>query len=257
MSLKVLICDERVLVRDGMVNHLSTDKCVDVVSVTDSGTDVLTLAQRHRPDVVLVSTTIRHMSVEKLIWELSRAGLDPPPATVVVTAVNEDVATLAGILHAGACGLLTEDASREELMLAVRAAAGGHAMLGPRVARWLVAWFRDYGHSSPEHPVDLIGVTPREREVLVLTARGLSTEDIAGRLYISLATVRSHLYRLQCKLQARDRAQLVSLAYQAGLLAGRHGCGQLSLPRGSARSAAAPAVQTTSSSVRRSSSVVA
>lgn len=222
MFTKVLICDERVLVRDGMVNHLSADKCVDVVSVTDSGTDVIALAQRHRPDVILASTTIRHLPVDKLIWELAHAGLDPHPATVVVTAVNEDAETLAEILHAGACGLLTEDASREELLLAVRAAAGGHAMLGPRVARWLVAWFRDCGHCSPERPVDLIGVTPREREVLVLTARGLSIEDIAGQLFISLATVRSHIYRLQCKLAARDRAQLVSLAYQAGLLAGRH-----------------------------------
>jgi DNA-binding NarL/FixJ family response regulator len=221
MSTKVLICDERVLVRDGMVNQLSMDTCVDVVSVTDSGADVLALARRHHPDVVLASTTIRHMPVDKLVWELSQAALDPRPVAVVVTAVNEDAETLAEILHAGACGLLTEDASREELVLAVRAAAGGHAMLGPRVARWLVAWFRTHGQSAAEHPVDLIGVTPREREVLVLTARGLSTEDIAGRLFISLATVRSHLYRLQVKLHARDRAQLVSLAYQAGLLACR------------------------------------
>jgi DNA-binding NarL/FixJ family response regulator len=221
MSTKVLICDERVLVRDGMVNQLSADTCVDVVSVTDSGSDVLALARRHHPDVVLASTTIRHMPVDKLVWELSHGGLEPPPATVVVAGVNEEAETLAEILHAGACALLTEDAGREELVLAVRAAAGGHAMLGPRVARWLVAWFRNHGQPAPEHPVDLIGVTPREREVLVLTARGLSAEEIAGQLYISLATVRSHLYRLQVKLRARDRAQLVSLAYQAGLLAGR------------------------------------
>jgi DNA-binding NarL/FixJ family response regulator len=122
-------------------------------------------------------------------------------------------------LHAGARALLAEDASRAELVLAVRAVARGDAMLGGSVARRLVELFRECRGPVVRERLPLAAdLTAREHEILLLTAEGLSTQDIARRLLIGAATVRTHVYRLRCKLQVKDRAQLVSLAYRTGLV---------------------------------------
>jgi DNA-binding NarL/FixJ family response regulator len=218
MATRVLVCDKRVLVRDGITMHLGQYDEFHVVGTTGSGTDAIALVRQHHPDVVLMSVNIRHISPTGLLREFSRGQFDPVPATVVM-AIDEDPKCLAEVVRAGACALLTDDATREELTMAVRAAGAGQAMLGPRVAQWMLTWFREHDMPAGESTVDLTCLTAREREILVLTAIGLSTQDVARRLFIGTATVRSHIYRLRCKLQARDRAQLVTLAYQGGLLA--------------------------------------
>jgi DNA-binding CsgD family transcriptional regulator len=116
-------------------------------------------------------------------------------------------------------GLLVKEATGEELSSAIRAAARGQMMLAPEIAYRLVDWFRRSGNHADEllRPV-LAELTPRERQILLLIADSMTTEEVAGRLAIGVTTVRTHLHRLRIKLKARDRAQLVSFAYRAGLM---------------------------------------
>jgi DNA-binding NarL/FixJ family response regulator len=224
VTLRVLVCDDRPLVLDGLRLLLNHEQDIDVIGTTDSGAQALLLAREHLPHVVVTGLNLQQMSGLELVQRLGAAGLDPAPQIIVLTTDNTDE-RLAEVLHAGVSGLLADDVSRDELTLAVRAVARGQAMLGPRAAERLMTWFRDHSaHTEDRVPMPEGAVlTPREREILMLTAQGLSTEDIAGKLYISTTTVRTHLYRLRSKLQLRDRAQLVSFAFRAGIVAEEQG----------------------------------
>jgi DNA-binding NarL/FixJ family response regulator len=186
------------------------------------------MVRSKHPDVVVTGLRLRGMTGADFLLQLRGKDdeLEPP---IVVYPVGDLMTTLADVLRAGVNGVLSEDAGRVELVLAVRAVARGQALLGPRVARRILDWYR-----KTDGPVDktlspaVARLTTREREVLQLTAQGLSVEDISRRLYIGVATVRTHLYRARSKLQLRDRAQLVSFAYQAGLMTP---AGALDLPR--------------------------
>jgi DNA-binding NarL/FixJ family response regulator len=217
--LRVLLCDERPLVLDGLSSLLHREHDIDVVGATGSGMQAMILARRHQPQVVVTGLHLQHIQGLDLLRKLQKENLDPPPRTIVFALTDIDE-TLADVLHAGASGLLADDASCEELAFAIRAVARGQSMLGPRVAQRLMEWFREFDVQSKakvDLPVGTI-LTPREKEILLLIAHGMSTEDIAEELYIGTATVRTHLYRLRCKLQLKDRAQLVSFAYRAGLV---------------------------------------
>jgi DNA-binding NarL/FixJ family response regulator len=133
--------------------------------------------------------------------------------------MNDSDKMVTSILRAGVNGLLVKEATREELSSAIRAAARGHMMLAPEITHRLVEWFRRSGSHADDllRPV-LAELTPRERQILLLMANGMTTEEVAGQLAIGVTTVRTHLHRLRTKLKARDRAQLVSLAYRAGLM---------------------------------------
>ncbi|PRH78992.1 DNA-binding response regulator [Streptomyces solincola] len=223
VALRILTCDERSLVRGGIRSLLASEPDAEVVAEAVTPGQAVAAIRAHRPDVVVTSMQLARLSGPELVRYLRQTGDDDDGAAldvpVVVYAVEPGDQGLADVLRAGASGLLADDASNEELVLAIRAVADGGAMLGSSVARRVVDWFR-----VREAPLtgslvsERTSLTARENEILVLTAHGLSTEDIARRLFIGVATVRTHIYRLRLKLQLRDRAQLVSYAYQSGLM---------------------------------------
>ncbi|MEV0425545.1 response regulator [Micromonospora sp. NPDC049836] len=216
MTIRALICDELPVVRDGMRTLLDAVPDIDVIGTTDNGMEAIMLVRTARPDVVVTDLNLRIISGLEMIRRLGKE--DPPPNIVVFTASDADK-TVSDVLHAGASCLLGKDASPQELVAAIRAAAAGRAMLAPNVAQRLVTWFREQPEStaSTQYP-EVTDLTPREREVTQMVARGMSTEDVARELIIGVATVRTHLYRVRTKLGVRDRAQLVSLAYRSGLI---------------------------------------
>lgn len=216
MTIRALICDELPVVRDGMQTLLDAVPDIDVIGTTDNGMEAIMLVRTTRPDVVVTDLNLRTISGLEMIRRLSKE--DPPPNIVVFTGSNADK-TVSDVLHAGASCLLGKDASPQELVAAIRAAAAGRAMLAPDIAQRLVTWFREQPDATQSAQCPEVNdLTPREREVTQMVARGMSTEDVARELTIGVATVRTHLYRVRTKLGVRDRAQLVSLAYRSGLI---------------------------------------
>jgi DNA-binding NarL/FixJ family response regulator len=213
----VLICDERVLVGDGLRALLAAEPDVEIIGPAPSAAQGLLLIESHQPDVIVTGLRLHDMHGSDFIRHL-RAGRDEAYPPIVVYAVGELDDVLADVIRAGANGVLSDRAGRAELVLTVRAVAAGQAMLGPDAARRMLTWFRRTSAPVKDALQHSATLTVREREVLVLTAQGLSVADIAAKLFISTATVRTHLYRLRGKLHLRDRAQLVSYAYEAGMM---------------------------------------
>jgi DNA-binding NarL/FixJ family response regulator len=197
---------------------LDGEQDVSVVGTTDSGVHAMILARSQHLDVVLTGLNLEGMSGVELIRRLAKEPLARTPRAVVFS-VNEDEDFLVDALHAGAAGLLTKDSTKAELLAALHAVAQGHAMLAPQITQRLLYWFREHD-ADPEIAlrVALEAVTPREREVLRLVAQGLPPEEIARDLSLGVATIRTHIYRLRTKLGLKDRAQLVSFAFRAGLM---------------------------------------
>jgi DNA-binding NarL/FixJ family response regulator len=216
MTIRALICDELPVVRDGMRTLLDAVPDIDVIGTTDDGMEAIVLVRTARPDVVVTDLNLRIISGLEMIRRLGKE--DSPPNIVVFTASDADQ-TVSDVLHTGASCLLGKDASPQELVAAIRAAAAGRAMLAPNVAQRLITWFREQPDTtaSTQYP-EMTDLTPREREVTQMVAGGMSTEDVARELIIGVATVRTHLYRVRTKLGVRDRAELVSLAYRSGLI---------------------------------------
>ncbi|MFY1671017.1 response regulator [Plantactinospora sp. WMMB334] len=215
---RVLICDKLPVIRSGLRAWLEHEPDVEVVDTTGSGPHAIALARRTRPDVVVTGLELLGLNGADMIRQLTSPDHGPAPR-VIVYSVSDVDDVVGEVLHAGASGVLVKDADREELAYAIRAVAAGEAMLAPVVARRLVNWFRRRD-THPEATLSAVveTLTPREREVLLLLAEGMQPDDIAGKLYIGVTTVRTHIYRLRGKLDLRDRAQLVSFAYRAGLM---------------------------------------
>jgi DNA-binding NarL/FixJ family response regulator len=219
MLVSVLVCHDWPIVREGLHKLLDAEPGIEVVGSTDNLTEAIILMREYRPQVVLTSMTLGSTSGLDLIDRLGRESDGPPPRFLMYATIDDDE-LLTTVLRSAVSGVLADDASREEMLLAVRVAARGQAMLGPGVAERMLGWFRERNVTAavPRPELAVATLTPREREVLMLTASGLSIEDIALKLYIGVTTVRTHIYRVRTKLQVKDRAQLVSLAYQAGLM---------------------------------------
>jgi DNA-binding NarL/FixJ family response regulator len=216
--MRVLICDQLSVVRHGLSALLDQEDCVEAVDTTGSGIDAMILARRRHPDVVVTGLELDGISGLELVRRLNSEQLSPQPRCVVLSMLENDE-TMTAVLHAGVYGLLAKEVTREELGSAVRAAAQGEMALAPQVATRLVYWFRHQA-SQVEAPLKSAAglLTNREREVLVMLARGLSIEEVAAKLYVRTTTVRTHVYRLRGKLGVRDRAQLVAFAYRCGLV---------------------------------------
>ena len=216
--MRVLVCDQLAVVRHGLSALLEQEEDVAAVDTTGSGIAAMILARRNHPDVVVTGLNLDGVSGLELVRRLNSERLDPQPRCVVLSML-ENEETMTAVLQAGVYGLLAKEVTREELGSAVRAAARGEMALAPQVATRLVYWFRRQA-SQVEAPLKVAAcsLTAREREVLVLLARGLSIEDVATQLFIRATTVRTHVYRLRGKLGVRDRAQLVAFAYRCGLL---------------------------------------
>ena len=219
-KIRVLVCDELPIMRDGVRTLLDAEPDIEVVDTTDSGIHAMILIRTLEPAVVLMGMTLRSLPALEVVRRVAAEPLPTQPRFVVLGAPDDSIDE---VLRARVNGVLLRDVTREELSAAVRTAARGHMALCPQVAQSLVDFFRASRHGIERggvesRPAPAADLTAREREVLQLVAQGLSAEEVAERLTIGVATARTHLYRLRCKLELRDRAQLVSFAYREGLV---------------------------------------
>jgi DNA-binding NarL/FixJ family response regulator len=216
--IRVLLADDQALVRAGFRALLNAEPDIEVVAEAADGVEAVRLAAQTRPDVVLMD--IRMPGVDGL--EATRRIAADPALTgtrVVILTTFELDEYVFEALRTGASGFLVKDTEPVELLRGVRAVAAGDALLSPSVTRRVIGEFAAPGRRGRQAPPqELEQLTDREREVMVLVAEGLSNDEIATRLAISPATAKTHVSRAMVKLGARDRAQLVVYAYEAGLI---------------------------------------
>ena len=219
--IRVLIADDQRVVRDGLAMLVALIDDVEVVGTACDGAEVVRLAEDHRPDVVLMDLRMPGTDGIAATADL-RQRLPSTQVLVLTTYADEDAIVPA--LQAGARGYLTKDASAEQIEAAIRAVHAGQTHLDPAVQERLVTAVLSHapaasaGPTSPgSEPRPPGGLTARETEVLTLLAAGLSNAEIGQRLYLSHATVKTHINRIFAKIGARDRAQAVRYAYQHGL----------------------------------------
>ncbi|MEU9041326.1 MULTISPECIES: response regulator transcription factor [unclassified Kitasatospora] len=220
MTIRVIIVDDQAMVRAGFAALLGVQSDIDVVGDAADGAQALEVVGRTHPDVVLMD--VRMPVMDGL--EAARRLLDPAvpgahtPKVLMLTTFDVDDYVYEA-LRAGASGFLLKDAPPADLIAAVRVVAAGEALLAPSVTRRLI---EDFARTRPakrhDPKVRLNGLTPRETEVLELIARGLSNQEIAAKLVLAEQTVKTHIGRILAKLDLRDRAQAVVLAYESGLV---------------------------------------
>jgi len=217
VTIRVLLVDDQALLRQAFRTLLETADDLTVVGEAPDGTEALALTRELRPDVVVMD--IRMPGMDGLT-ATSEICADPGLAAtrILVLTTYETDEHVAQALRAGASGFIGKGIGAKELLDAVRTIAEGDTLLSPAATRSLVARFLATPHDAPaQHSELLAGLTPREREMVALVATGLSNQEIAERMVVSPFTVRAHVQRAMTKLQARDRAQLVVIAYQTGL----------------------------------------
>jgi DNA-binding NarL/FixJ family response regulator len=207
--IRVLLADDQRVVREGLGTLLGLLEGIELVGTAADGEEAVALARQHDPDVVLMDLRMPRVDGIEAIRRLAAAG--ERPRAIALTTFADDASVL-GALRAGARGYLTKDAGAEEIRQAVQAVARGEAALDPAVQHHVVAALGE--PAAPELPDEL---TPREAEVLSLIAEGLTNAEIAERLVVSAATVKSHVNHIFAKIDARDRAQAVVYAYEHGL----------------------------------------
>ena len=216
MTIRVAIADDQPLVRAGFATMVSYADDLELVGEADNGNDAVAVAKQARPDVFLMD--IRMPGVDGL--EATRRITSDPDLTgtriIMLTTFDLDD-YVHQALRNGASGFLLKDARPEDILNAVRIVAAGEALLAPSVTRRLIERFTTTP-TTDHPPAELAQLTERESEVLVLVAQGLSNAEIADHLYISLYTAKTHVSRILTKLHARDRAQLVILAYETHLV---------------------------------------
>ena len=227
--IRVLLADDQALVRAGFRLLLEASEDICVVGEAANGGAAVAMAAELRPDVVLMDLRMPEVDGLTATKRISADARLSGVKVVVLTTFDDDEHVF-GALRAGASGFLVKDVEPEELLQAVRVVARGDALLAPSVTKSLIAAFTA-GHSGPGDgpaarplaqlgaPPGLATLTDREREVVALVAAGLSNDEIAGRLVVSPLTAKTHVSRAMTKLAARDRAQLVVLAYTHGLAA--------------------------------------
>ena len=213
---RVVIADDQALVRSGFRMILAADG-IDVVAEAADGGQAVDAVRRTRPDVVLMDIRMPEMDGLEATRQIlaSRSGQDM--RVIILTTFDLDQYVYAA-LAAGASGFLLKDVSPEHLIAAVRLVRSGDALLAPSITRRLVERYAGHQPPAADLRADLSALTPREREVLGLIARGLSNAELAAELTLSEATVKTHVARILTKLQLRDRVQAVVLAYETGLV---------------------------------------
>jgi DNA-binding NarL/FixJ family response regulator len=219
--IRVVVVDDEPLARAGIAMLVNTEEDIAVVAEAVDGQDALTQVRTQRPDVVLMD--VRMPGTDGV--EATRAVIDEgltaqngqPIGVIILTTFNIDEAVYAA-LRAGASGFLLKKAAPTEIVAAIRAVAAGEAWLDPAVTRRLINEFATRPEQHTTTPTQMTQLTPREREVLILLAQGLSNADVARQLFISEATVKTHLAHVMTKLGVREKAQAVIAAYQTGLI---------------------------------------
>jgi DNA-binding NarL/FixJ family response regulator len=214
--IRVGLADDQVLVRTGFAALLAAEDDMEIAGQAADGTEAVRLAARERPDVLLMDIRMPLLdgieATRQIAGHPELAGVH-----VVILTTFELDEYIFDALRAGAAGFLVKDTDAVELIRAVRVVAAGESLLSPAVTRRLIAEFTARTRSPRPRP-GLDDLTAREREVVTLIATGLSNDEIAGRLYVSASTVKTHAGRAMTKLAARDRAQLVVAAYETGLV---------------------------------------
>ncbi|MEU8380023.1 response regulator transcription factor [Streptosporangium sp. NPDC048865] len=209
--IRIVLADDQALVRAGFRALLDAQPGMTVVAEAADGAQALRLAAEHDPDVVLMD--IRMPGMDGLT---ATREMPPGPRIIILTTFELDEYVFEA-LRGGASGFLVKDTEPAELIQAVRVVAGGDALLSPGVTRRLISEYASRA-KEPRHARDLGLLTDREREVLTLVGTGMTNDEIAGELFMSPATAKTHVSRTMTKLHARDRAQLVVIAYESGLV---------------------------------------
>jgi DNA-binding NarL/FixJ family response regulator len=213
MTIGVLLADDQELVRAGFRMILETQADIEVVGEAGDGVEAVAATRRLRPDVVLMD--IRMPNLDGLQATKQTMATGSRSRVLILTTFDLDEYVYQA-LAAGASGFLLKNAPPEQLIDAVRVVAAGDALLSPSITRRVIEQFT---RLPPPGGTDVLaGLTDREREVLRLVARGMSNAEIAAQLFVSDATVKSHVAHLLAKLQLRDRVQAVVLAYESGLI---------------------------------------
>ncbi|WP_304425746.1 response regulator transcription factor [uncultured Adlercreutzia sp.] len=224
-AIRVLVVDDQDLVRSGFKAILGTYDGIEIVGEARNGAEAVAEAQRLRPDVVLMDIRMPEKNGIEACRDITSNPLLAKTRVLVLTTFDIDEYVY-DALGAGASGFLLKDADPDEIAAAIRVVADGDALIQPKVMRRLVETFvaarPRAGWGSAEaadgRRAALASLTDREREILLLVARGLSNDEIGAELFISPATVKTHLARIMAKTDAHDRAQLVVFAYETGLV---------------------------------------
>jgi DNA-binding NarL/FixJ family response regulator len=227
MTIRVVLADDQALLRKGFRMILEAEDGMEIVGEAPDGADAIRLVELYRPDVVLMDVRMPVLDGIEATRTITASAAGDTTRVLILTTFDLDEYAF-NALRAGASGFLLKDVPPAELVAAIRTVARGDAVVSPRVTRRLL---EEYAHTLPdlaaeagtggdaadEHP-SLASLTEREREVLLAVADGLSNAEIAERLYVSEATVKSHVGRLLAKLGLRDRVQAVVFAFQSGLV---------------------------------------
>jgi DNA-binding NarL/FixJ family response regulator len=226
MTVRIVLADDQALLRKGFRMILEAEDGVEIVGEAGDGSDAVRLAELYRPDVVLMDVRMPVLDGIEATRAITSSDAASTTRVLILTTFDLDEYAFSA-LRAGASGFLLKDVPPAELVSAIRTVARGDAVVSPRVTRRLLEEYADTlpdltaggsgSEGKGEHPA-IAQLTEREREVLLAVADGLSNAEIAERLYVSEATVKSHVGRLLAKLGLRDRVQAVVFAFQSGLV---------------------------------------
>ncbi|MGW6356446.1 response regulator [Streptomyces sp. NPDC055092] len=216
MTVRVVLADDQPLVRSGLRVLIADTPDLEVVGEAANGEEAVRLAEEVSPDVIVMDIRMPGMNG---IEATSLVTSGPGATRVLVLTTFDEDDYVYGALRAGASGFAVKDMALDDILAAIRVVAAGDALIAPGITRRLIADFVGRPEPSPARPQRPVeGITEREREVLTLVGLGRSNSEIADELYITVATTKSHVARLFTKLGARDRVQLVIIAYESGLV---------------------------------------
>lgn len=219
MSIRIVIADDQSLIRAGIGMLLSVEPDMEVLAEAADGQETIELVLRLQPDVVVMDVRMPNMDgvTATRMLTANTSKMDKVVKILILTTFNDDDVVY-GALRAGASGFLLKHAAPRDLVASIRAIAAGDAWIDPAIAGKVITALANSPSLGGDSPQRLAPLTAREREVLILVAHGLSTTEIKDRLYLSEATVKTHISRILLKTGSRDRAQAVALAYRSGLV---------------------------------------